>query len=76
VSKKAYCGVYCMEEVIGSMANRAVFKPQYPSVDLGQFQLREPETECVALTKAVSGHHHHYTPLHIPIIGLTLLLTA
>jgi hypothetical protein len=21
-----------------------------------------------------SGHHHHYTPLHIPIVGLTLQL--
>lgn len=60
-----------MEEVIGSITKTAVFKPQYPATDLGQFHLREHETECAALTKAVSGHH-----ILKDLVGWTLPLFA
>jgi hypothetical protein len=36
-----------MEEVIGSIANGAVFKPPSPAVDLARFPMRESEKECV-----------------------------
>jgi hypothetical protein len=42
-----------MEEIIGSITNGAVFKPQSPTADLARFQMRESEKECVAVTKAV-----------------------
>jgi site-specific DNA recombinase len=32
--------------------------------------------ERVMAFDPVSGHHHHYTPLHVPITGLTLRLAA
>jgi hypothetical protein len=30
------------------------------------------EAGSASLNEAVSGHHHHYTPMHIPITGLVL----
>ena len=49
-----------------------LFPPRYRDEDSVRSRLSELGKGCVALTKAVSGHHHHYTPLHIPITGLVL----
>jgi hypothetical protein len=57
-----------ISQLFRRVAKRLALRSDYAVVE----GLYLPGQDCVMALDPVSGHHHHYTPLHIPVTGLIL----